>query len=154
MIIIETKNGVDFVNEKEAVMVCHNKEKNQVSFHTRETMQGVTIHDVESITFTTDAHPMEMRYHGSEIERLQDLVKHEIDHATDLMVICNKQSQIIKEYALFLRRISPMKDCTKVKTDVILKRLSNELELLDMNVREKYPNFDIYSGCDSKEDRV
>ena len=71
MIIVKTENGAKFVNEREAVMVCHDKKAKQVSFHTRETMQGVTINDVESVTFATDAHPMEWKDEGLEVERLK-----------------------------------------------------------------------------------
>ena len=71
MIIVKTKNGAKFINEREAVMVCHDKEAKNVSFHTRETMQGVTIHDVESVTFATDANPMEWKDEGLEVERLK-----------------------------------------------------------------------------------
>ena len=70
MIIVKTKNGSKFINEREAVMVCHDKEAKQVSFHTRETMQGVTINDVESVTYTTDAQPIEWKDEGSEVVRL------------------------------------------------------------------------------------
>ena len=80
MIIVKTKNGAKFINEREAVMVCHDKEAKNVSFHTRETMQGVTIHDVESVTFATDAHPMEYKDEGLEVERLKaELAKKERD---------------------------------------------------------------------------
>ena len=80
MIIVKTKNGAKFINEREAVMVCHDKEAKNVSFHTRETMQGVKIHDVESVTFATDAHPMEWKDEGLEVERLKDeLAKKERD---------------------------------------------------------------------------
>ena len=80
MIIVKTKNGAKFINEREAVMVCHDKEAKNVSFHTRETMQGVTIHDVESVTFATDAHPMEYKDEGLEVERLKaELTKKERD---------------------------------------------------------------------------
>ena len=71
MIIVKTDNGAKFVNEKEAVMVCHDKKAKQVSFHTRETMQGVTINDVESVTFITDTQAVEWRDEGSEVERLK-----------------------------------------------------------------------------------
>ena len=70
MIIVKTKDGSKFINEKEAVMVCHDKKAKQVSFHTRETMQGVTINDVESVTYTTDAQPIEWKDEGSEVARL------------------------------------------------------------------------------------
>ena len=80
MIIVKTENGAKFVNEKEAVMVCHDKKAKQVSFHTRETMQGVTINDVESVTFITDTQAVEWKDEGLEIERLKDeLAKKEHD---------------------------------------------------------------------------
>ena len=80
MIIVKTDNGAKFVNEKEAVMVCHDKKAKQVSFHTRETMQGVTINDVESVIFATDAHAMEYKDEGLEVERLKaELAKKERD---------------------------------------------------------------------------
>lgn len=71
MIIVKTNNGAKFVNEKEAVMVCHDKKAKQVSFHTREMMQGVTINDVESVTFITDTQAVEWKDEGSEVERLK-----------------------------------------------------------------------------------
>lgn len=71
MIIVKTTNGAKFVNEKEAVMVCHDKKAKQVSFHTRETMQGVTINDVESVTFITDTQAVEWKDEGSELEKLK-----------------------------------------------------------------------------------
>ena len=77
MIIIKTNNGAKFVNEKEAVMVCHDKKAKQVSFHTRETMQGVTINDVESVTYVSDAHPFEYKDEGSEIENLKKQLEDE-----------------------------------------------------------------------------
>ena len=77
MIIVKTENGAKFVNEKEAVMVCHDKKAKQVSFHTRETMQGVTINDVESVTFITDTQAVEWKDEGLEIERLKAELENE-----------------------------------------------------------------------------
>lgn len=75
MIIVKTDNGAKFVNEKEAVMVCHDKKAKQVSFHTRETMQGVTINDVESVTFITDTQAVEWKDEGSEVEKLKATIE-------------------------------------------------------------------------------
>ena len=74
---VKTENGAKFVNEKEAVMVCHDKKAKQVSFHTRETMQGVTINDVESVTFITDTQAVEWKDEGLEIERLKAELENE-----------------------------------------------------------------------------
>ena len=75
MIIVKTDNGAKFVNEKEAVMVCHDKKAKQVSFHTREMMQGVTINDVESVTFITDTQAVEWKDEGSEVEKLKATIE-------------------------------------------------------------------------------
>lgn len=77
MIIVKTNNGTKFINEKEAVIVCHDKKAKQVSFLNRETMQGVTISDVESVTYTTDAQPIEWKDEGLEIERLKAELENE-----------------------------------------------------------------------------
>ena len=77
MIIVKTESGAKFVNEKEAVMVCHDKKSRQVSFHTRETIQGVTINDVESVTFITDTQAVEWKDEGLEIERLKAELENE-----------------------------------------------------------------------------
>lgn len=77
MIIVKTDNGTKFINEKEAVMVCHDKKAKKVSFHTRETMQGVTIHDVESVMYSSDSHPFEFKDEGSEIEKLKKELENE-----------------------------------------------------------------------------
>ena len=138
MIIVKTKNGDKFINEKESVMVCHDKEKKQVSFHTREAMQGVKINDVESVIYITDAQPIEYKDEGSEIERLQAIVKKNISENTDLIVKCNQQASIIEEYAFFLRRVSPHQQWHKF--------MKEELELLDKKVRDKFPKFDVYFG--------
>ena len=58
-------------------MVCHDKKAKQVSFHTRETRQGVTINDVESVTFITDTQAVEWKDEGLEIERLKAELENE-----------------------------------------------------------------------------
>ena len=143
MIIVKTKNGAKFINEKEAVMVCHDKERKQVSFHTWEMMQGVTINDVESVTYTTDAQPVEWTDQGNEIERLQAIVKQETSKYSDLMAEYNQQKTIIDEYAYFLHRIAPHQEWHKF--------LEDELKLLDKKVREKFPKFNVYFGYNDEQ---
>ena len=85
MIIVKTNNGAKFVNEKEAVMVCHDKKAKQVSFHTREMMQGVTINDVESVTFITDTQAIEWKDEGSEVEELKATIESKDKETTMLL---------------------------------------------------------------------
>jgi hypothetical protein len=101
MIIVKTKNGAKFVNEKEAVMVCHDKKAKQVSFHTREMMQGVTINDVESVTFITDTQAVEWKDEGSEIERLQKKLDEQLEWGRKIrkeyMEMQNEKDQLEEE---------------------------------------------------------
>ena len=70
MIIVKTKNGDRFINDKAVTMVEHDKEKAVVDAHGDE---GVFFHieDVESIIYNNDAQPMHWKDEGSEIERLK-----------------------------------------------------------------------------------
>ena len=104
MIIVKTDNGAKFVNEKEAVMVCHDKKAKQVSFHTREMMQGVTINDVESVTFITDTQAVEWKDEGSEVENL----KATIERAN-------------KEINMLLRRFRFLNQWLEIHRDAIYK---------------------------------
>jgi hypothetical protein len=90
------------------------------------------------VIYVTDQNSGPYRYQGSEIERLQEVVKNDISFQTDLTVKCNQQAAVIKEYAFFLRRVSPHQQWNKF--------MKEELELLDRKVREKFPKFDVYFG--------
>ena len=103
MIIIKTKNGAKFVNEKEAVMIYHDKKAKQVSFHTRETMQGVTIHDVESVTFITDTQAVEWKDEGSEIERLKAELEKETERLKKELEKEKREKSILYEHFGFIR---------------------------------------------------
>lgn len=155
MIIIETKTGPHMINERETIGCSFDKEKGEaivtynrdprevLSFHegapTRRTeYPSVTFTDVEDVIYVTDQNSGSYRYQGSEIERLQEVVKNDISYQTDLMVKCNQQAAVIEEYAFFLCRVSPYQKWHKF--------MKEELELLDRKVREKFPKFYVYSG--------
>ena len=65
MIIVKTKNGARFVNEKQSVMVNHNKEEKQVEVVCSEGAD--IINEVESVTYVTDAQAMSWKEDGSEV---------------------------------------------------------------------------------------
>ena len=69
MIIVKTKNGDRFINEKAVTMVEHDREKAVVNAYGDK---GVFFHieDVEGIIYTNDAQPTSWKDEGSEIQRL------------------------------------------------------------------------------------
>ena len=69
MIIINTKNGALFVNEKETLMIEHNKKDKSVFIVYKD--RPYNVYKVESITYTTDVHDTEFKEDGSEIIRLK-----------------------------------------------------------------------------------
>ena len=69
MIIVKTKNGDRFINDKSVTMVEHDREKAVVNAYGDN---GVFFHieDVEGIIYTNDAQPTSWKDEGSEIQRL------------------------------------------------------------------------------------
>lgn len=70
MIIVKTKNGDRFINDKAVTMVAHDREKAVVNAH-GENGAYYHIEDVEGIIYTNDAQPMHWKDEGSEIQRLK-----------------------------------------------------------------------------------
>ena len=69
MIIVKTKNGDRFINDKAVAMVAHDREKAVVNAH-GENGAYYHIEDVEGIIYNNDAQPMHWKDEGSEIQRL------------------------------------------------------------------------------------
>lgn len=69
MIIVKTKNGDHFINEKAVTEVTHDREKATVSCY---GANGYFSHheDVEGVVYTNDAQPTSWTDEGSEIKRL------------------------------------------------------------------------------------
>lgn len=69
MIIVKTKNGDHFINEKSVIEVKHDREKAVVSCY---GANGYYSHheDVEGVLYTNDAQPTSWTDEGSEIQRL------------------------------------------------------------------------------------
>ena len=69
MIIVKTKNGDRFINDKAVTMVEHDREKAVVNAYGDK---GVFFHieDVEGVIYTNDAQPTSWKDEGSEIQRL------------------------------------------------------------------------------------
>ena len=69
MIIVKTKNGDRFINDKAVTMVEHDKEKAEVNVY-GDKGYLFEIKDVEGIIYTNDAQPTSWKDEGSEIQRL------------------------------------------------------------------------------------
>ena len=69
MIIVKTKNGDRFINDKAVTMVEHDREKAVVTAY-RDDGASYNINDVEGIIYTNDAQPTSWKDEGSEIQRL------------------------------------------------------------------------------------
>ena len=91
MIIVKTKNGDRFINDKAVTMVEHDREKavvdafgaNGVFFH---------IEDVEAVIYTNDAQPTSWKDEGSEIQRLKATIEKK-----------DKEYDKMMEHSLFMR---------------------------------------------------
>ncbi len=69
MIIVKTKNGDRFINDKAVIMVEHDREKAVVNAHGDKGLY-YHIEDVEGVIYTNDAQPTSWTDEGSEIQRL------------------------------------------------------------------------------------
>ena len=80
MIIIKTKNGDHFINEKAVTEVQHDREKAVVDCW---GANGYYSHheDVEGIIYTNDAQPTSWKDEGSEIERLKKELDEQMEWA-------------------------------------------------------------------------
>ncbi len=73
MIIVKTKNGDHFINDKSVIEVQHDREKAVVNCY---CANGYFSHheDVEGVIYTNDAQPTLWKDEGSEIQRLTKLL--------------------------------------------------------------------------------
>lgn len=138
MIIVNTKNGAIFINEKQADMVRHNKKEKQVEVARKGFDEKID--DVESVTYTTDSQPISLQDDGCEIGELKEKYDELNERYDRLYTKSRKQEYIIDQYALSVRRLSP-----HVQRE---KYLKDELERLKNVVRDRYPEFNVEYGHD------
>ena len=88
MIIVKTKNGDRFINDKAVTIVEHDREKAVVTAY-RDDGASYNINNVEGIIYTNDAQPTEWKDEGSEIQRLKAVIE-------------KKEKELSKEYDHFV----------------------------------------------------
>ena len=91
MIIVKTKNGDRFINDKSVTMVEHDRVNAVVNAYGDNGMFG-HIEDVEGIIYTSDAQPTEWKDEGSEIQRLKAIIEKK-----------DKECDQMRERFLFMR---------------------------------------------------
>lgn len=91
MIIVKTKKGDRFINDKAVTMVEHDRVNAVVNVN-GENGVYYFIEDVEGIIYTSDAKPTEWKDEGSEIQRLKAIIEKK-----------DKESDQMLERSLFMR---------------------------------------------------
>lgn len=78
MIIVKTKNGDRFINDKAVTMVEHDREKAVVNAYGDK---GVYYHieDVEGVIYTNDAQPTSWKDEGSEMQQLMKTLDEQME---------------------------------------------------------------------------
>lgn len=74
MIIVKTKNGDVFVNEKATHVVQHDRENKWVVIRSHKEGPNCFVRDVEGIIYTNEAQPTEWKDEGSQVKDLQRLL--------------------------------------------------------------------------------
>lgn len=69
MIIVKTKNGDRFINDKAVIMVEHDRERAEANVY-GDKGYLFEIKDVEGVIYTNDAQPTSWKDEGSEIQRM------------------------------------------------------------------------------------
>ena len=91
MIIVKTKNGDQFINDKAVTMVEHDREEAVVNAY-GEKGAYYHIEDVEGIIYTNDAQPTLWKDEGSEIQRLKATIEKK-----------DKENEQMYEHSRFMR---------------------------------------------------
>ena len=109
MIIVKTKNGDHFINEKSVIEVKHDREKATVSCY---GANGFFSHheDVEGIVYTNDAQPTSWTDEGSEIERLKKKLDEHMEWSRKLRDEYMKIEQERDELNEQLAKLKPKED--------------------------------------------
>ena len=87
MIIVKTKNGDRFINDKAVTMVEHDREKAVVNAHGDKGLY-YHIEDVEGVIYTNDAQPTSWKDEGSTLAKLDKELSEARKHNSDLRAHC------------------------------------------------------------------
>ena len=109
MIIVKTKNGDHFINDKAFMNVEHFKDKAVVNCYADNGFFS-HIEDVELVQYTSDTQPTEWKDEGSEIERLKAELEKEKKKYSQL---CEHFGYVRDWFMIYEDAIISIKDRTK-----------------------------------------
>lgn len=109
MIIVKTKNGDRFINDKAVTMVDHDKEKAEVNVY-GDKGYLFDIIDVEGIIYTNDAQPTSWKDEGSEIQRLNAVIEKK---EKELSQMCEHFGYIREWFFIYQNAFDEIKDKTR-----------------------------------------
>ena len=146
MIIVKTKNGDRFINDKAVTMVAHDREKAVVNAH-GENGAYYHIEDVEGIIYTNDAQPTSWKDEGSEIQRLKKELDEQREWADKMRY---EHLQMMQERDELKERLAKLelKPAADYANDRLVDKVYHEIDRLDIQEREenkmKYPDLGAY----------
>ena len=135
MIIVKTKNGDRFINDKAVTMVEHDREKAVVNAH-GENGAYYHIEDVEGIIYTNDAQPTSWKDEGSEIQRLMKSLDEQREWGNkmrDEYLKIEQERDKLKERVVQLEQ----KAVADYANDRLMDKVYYEIDRLDIQEREE-----------------
>lgn len=121
MILIKTETGNELINEKEFIMVSHDRNLKTVKLYKDIRLPYREIDNIESITYTNEAQPTEWKVDGSLVEYLNKMAK-------NLESRLKYQYEISARYKETLRRFGTYLEIfVNVHHEEIPSKLSKEL---------------------------
>ena len=143
MIIVKTKNGDRFINDKAVIIVEHDREKAVVDAYGDK---GAVFHvdDVEGVIYTNDAQPTSWTDEGSEIQRLTKSLDEQRDWGNKMRGEYMKIEQERDELKARLAQLES-KPAADYANDRLVDKVFHEIDRLDIQEREKiqesYPGY-------------
>ena len=146
MIIVKTKNGDHFINEKAVREVLHDREKAVVDCW---GANGYYSHheDVEGVIYTNDAQPTSWKDEGSEIQRLAKSLDEQIEWGKKMRDEYMKMEQERDELKERVAQLEPKPEADYAN-DRLIDKVYHEIDRLDIQEREenkkKYPEWRVH----------
>ena len=132
MIIIKTKNGDVFLNEKEVIYVEHEKKNKRVYISAQNRNIG-NIENVESVTFISDTEPIKYKDEGSEVVNLKAQAKEREENINKVWnLMFDIKDKLLSNYSNLDAIIKSNPD---ISLDIKVK-LKDEIEKLHSNILE------------------
>lgn len=105
MILIKTETGNELINEKEFIMVSHDRNLKTVKLYKDPRLPYREIDNIESITYTNEAQPTEWKVDGSQVEYLNKLVKNLESRLTYQYKISDRFKEALRRFGTELENI-------------------------------------------------